>query len=157
MPGVERVPEPDYQDKIFGQRTILLFAERVLLLSLNHRRMKNFFGLLGLLIFGSSCEETPWTDTLCADGPIAKTVADATGIVSFDSTFNAWLILVSIEGTYDAQDVGILCEELPEEVREVGKRVRFEGAYQTYTGNRRPPIAGQTYYHLAVADIESAD
>ncbi len=84
-----------------------------------------------------------------------KEVVDEAGIVTFDSTINQWVILVSIDGTYDSRDAGIVCNDLSDEFKEVGKWVIFSGEYKKYAGELRPAFPGQVYYYLFISNINT--
>lgn len=84
-----------------------------------------------------------------------KTVSNQTGIVAFDSVLNQWLITAAINGTYDSQDIGIVCNDLPEAYQRIGERVVFSGAYQSYSGDIRPSVGGQVYYYLFIGAIDN--
>lgn len=84
-----------------------------------------------------------------------KKVVDERGIVSFDNVVDKWIIAVSIEGTYDSQDVGIVCDDLPDEFQEVGRWVIFSGEYKKYAGEQKPPFPGQVYYYLFISNIKT--
>ena len=102
----------------------------------------------------SDCDEC--NDVPCnSSAKTVKEVVDERGIVSFDTFSDNWLIVVSIDGTYDSQDVGIVCNDLSEEFKEEGKWVIFSGEYKKYAGERRPPFPGQVYYYLFISNINT--
>ena len=105
----------------------------------------------------SGCDQSDYIgygDAACDPGiEVIKPVTDETGIVSFDSNINQWIVLVSIEGTYDSQDAGIVCNELSAEFQQAGKRVVFSGSYQPYLEEDRSPLGGWTYYYLSITTI----
>ncbi len=77
-----------------------------------------------------------------------KEVADQTGIMSYDQAVEKWTIIVSIQGTYDSQDIGIICNELPENLKSEGLSVVFDGVYKAKCGDNRAAIPGSVYYYL---------
>ena len=102
----------------------------------------------------SDCDEC--NDVPCnSRAKTVKAVADEAGIVTFDSTINQWVILVSIDGTYDSRDAGIVCNDLSDEFKEVGKWVIFSGEYKKYAGELRPAFPGQVYYYLFISNINT--
>jgi len=119
--------------------------------------MRPFFHLtLLLLLTLSSCQED--SDALplaCASNAKAvKKITDASGLVHFDATLNLYIIDRAEPGTYDVVDVGILCNDLPEDLRTANKRVVFSGTYYEYKQPSGAPV-GTTYYYLTLSKVKA--
>ena len=113
--------------------------------------------LVVMTFINSACQQSDCVacDTVPChpDAKTAKRVVDQRGLVAFDIVLNRWVVIVSIEGTYDSQDVGIVCDNLPEAYQQEGEWVIFSGTYKRYSGEDRPPFPGQVYYYLFVSSI----
>ena len=82
-----------------------------------------------------------------------KSVADKKGIIWYDSKAQAFSVFVGIEGSYDSQDIGVICN-ITDNYKKEGLEVLFSGNY--YTCNEfSPSIPGQTYYFLEVTKMKS--
>jgi hypothetical protein len=73
--------------------------------------------------------------------------------ILYDSTSRQYLTMVSIPGTYDAVDVGVICN-LPDELKTPGLKITFRGKYYKYTGKINYHFAGQTFYNLELSDYK---
>ena len=91
------------------------------------------------------------TDYCQTQSRVIKSVTNETGRVFYNQFEQRYMIIVST-GTYDSQDVGLLCD-LPAEFRHDGLRIIFSGSYRAMCN--RPPVffAGQTYYYLQISTI----
>lgn len=108
--------------------------------------------VLGLLLMSNKCG-TEDADTLirCDLKNVVKTVSDASGTIWFDSQAQAYAIFSGIDGTYDAQDIGIACN-LPDNYKKEGLKVIFSGKYFE-NKSLTPQMPGQEYYNLELTKI----
>ncbi len=116
---------------------------------------KAFIALL-ILVICLSCKETECEDCKGVCNPKAKTVKEVSnqiGSVSYSEQESKWLIIVSQDGTYDSQDLGIVCDSLPGDFQQIGMSVLFSGEYKAYDGNPSGPLPGQIYYYLFLSHI----
>ena len=91
----------------------------------------------------------------CYSGKVIKSVKNQKGRMVYDSTEKQYIVHVSIPGTYDSVDAGVLCDKLEDFEKEEGlTMITFDGQYFTYNGNRVPQIAGLKYYYLKITDFE---
>ncbi len=81
-----------------------------------------------------------------------KTVADAEGIVGFNTTSQQYYISKHEPGTYDVVDLGVVCGALPGDLQTTGLPVVFSGDYKEYAPQPVLP-AGYTYYYLELSKI----
>ena len=106
----------------------------------------------GLLLAGASCqEESKLQFEDCKPGDFAKTVTATKGTIWYDTQAQAYAIYCGIEGTYDSQDIGIVCG-LSDDYKTEGVEVLFNGDYYT-CDEFAPRIPGQTYYYLVLTEI----
>lgn len=125
--------------------------------------MKNTFRLftVTLIFFASvSCQETECTERRdCSTDPCSsrtvKEVSNVPGFVAYHEEESKWMIVHSIAGTFDSQDLGILCDSLPKEFQQIGTKVLFSGEYKSYDKDARPPLSGQTFYYLHLSTIKN--
>ncbi|GAB2470007.1 hypothetical protein GCM10011375_40860 [Hymenobacter qilianensis] len=64
-----------------------------------------------------------------------------------------YLIYSSQPGTIDVVAIGVVCGDLPEGLKQVGKEVVFSGIYKNYTPASMPPV-GHTWYYLELSKAE---
>ena len=83
-----------------------------------------------------------------------KEVASATGTVVYMPALNRYTILQAQPSTYDVLNIGVLCDDLPEDLRIVNTRVVFSGTYYEHDQPGTAP-ARTTYYYLALSDIKA--
>ena len=123
-------------------------------------RMKNFliYSLLSLLLFCCNDDNKPADCTLAPCDPSRRTVrevADYPGRVAYDDNEDRWVIISSPEEvTYDSQNIGLVCGELPEEFRKPGLQVRFSGKFKSICEDNKALVGGHVYYYLHVTEIE---
>lgn len=111
-----------------------------------------------LLIIGNGCKKGQFVGELesCNLSNIIKTTSDTKGTMYFNSSLNSYAIYVGIEGTYDSQDVGIVCN-LPEKYKVDGQKIIFSGNYSKYDKVVQQQIPGQTYYNIELIRISTID
>lgn len=132
-----------------------------LIISIQNIYVIRYFFILLFMVFVLapffSCSESECTD--CNNFPCnlkAKTVKEASnqiGFVAYSEHESKWLIIVSQTGTYDSQDLGIVCNDLPENFQQIGMKVLFSGEYKEYDKDPNGPLPGQTYYYLFISNI----
>lgn len=109
--------------------------------------------VFGLLLMGSNCGTEDADDLIQCDlKNLVKTVSGVSGTIWFDSQAQAFAIFRGIDGTYDSQDVGVVCN-LPDSYKSEGIKVVFSGKYFE---NKVliSQIGGQEYYNLELTRIE---
>jgi hypothetical protein len=83
---------------------------------------------------------------------LVKSVTEAKGFVWYGEQVKPYAIFAGIPGTFDGQDIGIVCD-LPEQFE-------VEGIAATFSGNYYPnseyvsQMPGQTYYYLELTKIK---
>ncbi|WP_194777244.1 hypothetical protein [Pararhodonellum marinum] len=109
--------------------------------------------IFGVLIMSCKCGLEDVDDiSQCDLTDLVKSVSEANGTIWFDSQAQAYAIFKGIEGTFDGQDIGVVCD-LPDDYKEEGLKVIFGGKYfenKTFTTQ----IPGQKYYNLELTSIE---
>lgn len=113
------------------------------------------FILTSTILMGSGCEKDQLAVDLtpCNLSDMIKPVSNSKGMVWFNSSINSYIIYVGIEGTYDSQDVGVVCN-LPTKYQVNGLKVIFSGKYFKYQKDVLQKLPGQTYYNLELSKIE---
>lgn len=104
-----------------------------------------------------SCQETECAgrgDCNTCSSRTVKEVSNRPGRVSYHEEESKWMIVHSVEGTFDSQDLGILCDSLPKEFQQIGTKVLFSGEFKSYDKDARPPIPGQTFYYLYISQLK---
>lgn len=124
--------------------------------------MKNSFRLFTVTLFfliSVSCEETDCmgVNTDPCSSQTVKEVSNELGFVAYHEGESKWMIVHSIAGTFDSQDLGLICDSLPKEFQQIGTRVLFSGEYKSYDKDTRPPLSGQTFYYLRIYTIENEE
>ena len=104
-----------------------------------------------------SCKKEERNPLACAPkARVVQQVAHVTGTVVYMPALNHYTILQAQPGTYDVLNIGVLCADLPEDLRIVNTRVVFSGTYYEYDQPSPVPVpAGTTYYYLALSDIKA--
>ena len=115
-----------------------------------------YLSLLALLTT-CSCKKEERRPLACApNARMVKEVAGATGTVIFLPALSRYTIVQAQPGTYDVVNIGVLCAELPEDLRIVNTRVVFSGTYYEYDQPSQVLApAGTAYYYLALADVKA--
>lgn len=107
--------------------------------------------LLAVTLLLSQCDDDDKSKD-CDKTTFIKGVVNTHGTVRFNTVLDAYAITVTIPGTYDSQDIGLVCN-LQKELQKNDLEVTFDGNYFQYTGGAVPEIAGQTYYYLELDKI----
>lgn len=95
-------------------------------------------------------------NAVCNLAEIVKKVADQKGMIMLDSTSNVFKMFSGINGSYDLQDVGVICN-LPEQFKKNDIEVIFSGAYYKYDGEVKNKIPGQRFYYLELNHIKALE
>ncbi|HYK76771.1 MAG TPA: hypothetical protein VEV16_07330 [Daejeonella sp.] len=108
-----------------------------------------------IMAIGSSCEKDIVATEIkpCNLSNSIKSASNLHGVVGLNSSVNSYAIHVSIQGTYDSQDVGFVCN-LPEKYRVDGLKIVFSGKYFKYENKDLQQIPGQSYYILELDEIQ---
>ena len=113
------------------------------------------FCLLAMLLCtAETCEKTEVSkaaealpsESCGTDKKTVKTVSNIEGKIEFESVLQQYSIRRTIPGTYDSQDIGLLCGTIPQNLQQVGTKVLFSGAYKEYDKPSPATIGGVTYY-----------
>jgi hypothetical protein len=118
------------------------------------------FGIL--LCTAETCEKTEVSKAIealppesCgADKKTVKTVSGVEGSIGFEPTLQQYFIRRSIPGTFDSQDIGLLCGTIPQNLTKIDAKVSFSGTYKSYDKPSPATIGGQTYYYLDLSKVE---
>jgi len=117
--------------------------------------IKMFIVVVSMIVMGSCEKDQSDVDIQsCNLSNLVKDVSDLEGTVWFNSSTNSYAIYVSIPGSYDSQDVGIVCN-LPEKYQVDGLKIVFNGKYFIYEKDVLLTPSGQTYYYLELSNIRS--
>ena len=121
------------------------------------------FCLLGMLLCtAETCEKTEVSnvaeslpsESCGTDKKIVKAISSVEGKIEFESALRQYAIRRTIPGTYDSQDVGLLCGTIPQNLQKVGAQVLFSGTYKEYDKPSPATIGGVTYYYLDLTKAE---
>lgn len=125
---------------------------------LRHKTHTFYIVLSFLLTTGSGCKEDEVVSEIksCNLTNIIKTTPNVEGTIWFNSSLNSYAIYVGITGSYDSQDVGIVCN-LPEKYKVDGQKITFSGNYAKYNKVIQQQIPGQTYYVIELNKILRID
>ncbi len=66
----------------------------------------------------------------------------SSGIISYDSTLNNYIISKHIEGTIDCVIITVFCEEYENFKGLENKQINYSADYYEYTGSFNPPLGG---------------
>lgn len=106
--------------------------------------------LLTVILLLSHCDDDDKSKD-CDKTTFVKTVVNTSGTVRFSTTMDAYVIITTIQGTIDSQDIGVVCN-LQKELQQEELEVAFDGNYFQYSGPV-PEVAGQEYYYLVLDKI----
>lgn len=81
-----------------------------------------------------------------------KKVSGQAGKVYYNTYEKAYTIVVTIPGTFDSQDIGVLCN-IPQELKTDGLSVKFDGEYRKYDKQPSVVIGGQKFYYLLLSKV----
>ena len=111
--------------------------------------------VISIIMMGSGCEKDQSNIDIksCNLSNMVKPASNLRGTVWFKSSINSYAIYVGVEGSYDSQDVGIVCN-LPEKYQVDGLKIMFSGKYFKYEKDIFQQLPGQTYYILELSKIE---
>ena len=114
--------------------------------------------ITSIVIMGSGCKDDELISEInsCKLTNIIKTTTDLEGTIWFNSSLNSYAIYVGISGTYDTQDVGIVCN-LPEKYKVDGQKIVFSGNYAKYDQVIPLKIPGQIFYVIELTKISTID
>lgn len=108
-----------------------------------------------LLTLGSCQEDKDTMPLSCAsNAEEVKKITGASGRVNFDTTLKRYTISRAEPGTYDVVDVGILCNDLPEDLQVANTKVIFSGIYYRHNQPSGLPV-GTTYYYLTLSKVKA--
>lgn len=107
---------------------------------------------------GSGCkDDEPLSEIKSCDlTNIIKTSKNVEGTIWFNQSLNVYAIYIGISGTYDSQDVGIVCN-LPDKYKVDGQKILFSGNYAKYDKDVAQKIPGQTFYIIELTKISTID
>lgn len=109
---------------------------------------------MGLLLMGGNCQKENIVELGDCDlENVEKSVTETKGTIWFDTQAQAYSVFTGIEGTYDSQNIGIVCN-LPDNFKTENLKILFSGNYykcEEFT----PLIPGQKYYYLELTKIKS--
>ncbi len=110
--------------------------------------------VVGLVFIANTCSKEDITPELskCNLKNVVKSVSEVSGTIWFDSQSQTYAIYRGIDGTYDAQEIGVVCN-LPENYKKEGKKIAFSGKYYE-NQDFSPQIPGQEYYYLELTKID---
>ncbi len=109
---------------------------------------------VAFILMGNTCskEDVVYDLSKCNLENVVKSVSDVSGTIWFDSQSQAYAIYRGIEGTYDAQEIGVVCN-LPDNYKKEGEKIVFSGKYYE-NKDFSPQIPGQEYYYLELTKID---
>jgi hypothetical protein len=122
--------------------------------------MKKYSNIILKLICSSilitSCNKTKTTTCDSCD-QVKNTVffaLDWKGVMSYESDLNKWSVNVHIPNTIDGLRVCVLCSEIPDSLKVIGKQAVFSGAIKETCAKTKIQIGGQETYSVSPSKIE---
>jgi hypothetical protein len=115
---------------------------------------KVFNLILVICITSISCKKTKEEiDTCSYDScdPRRKTIQiaqDLEGKLGYFNELRKWAVNVSISGTYDSTLVCILCKDIPDSLKTIGRTVTFSGEIKESCGYPKSAFFGQGIYYV---------
>lgn len=111
--------------------------------------------LLGFLVSSSACKKT--TNENCdACNPIKNTVYIAAGwqgLIGYNSNVSKWTVNKFVPNSIDGIQVAIICTDLPDSLKVIGKQVIFSGEIKESCANTNIQIGGQEIYSIKPSTI----
>jgi hypothetical protein len=92
----------------------------------------------------------------CFQGEAVKKVKDQRGMIVFFEQDSTYAVRAAIPGTYDAVDIGYLCED-KDILKQPGTQISFSGRYYKYTKDAPLTFVGFTYYYLDITEYKIID
>ncbi len=110
--------------------------------------------LSGIIWGGCSNKNEPdlKLSTACLKGEKLHSAKEREGILHYNEDYQMAQISYHIPGSYDAVEIGILCE-VPDELKLEYQKVIFNGDYYRYDGDELPLPAGSEPYYLNIRKI----
>lgn len=124
--------------------------------------MKNIklYVIYGAMSFLAGCEVQNDTSSErlssdeCPHTEVVNNIANKKGRILLDTTANVYKLYSGIDGSYDSQDVGVICN-LPKQFQKDDIEVLFSGTYYKYDGQIKKKLPGQKFYYLELTQIKS--
>jgi hypothetical protein len=104
----------------------------------------------------ASCNKTKTTTCEACD-EVKNTVFIATdwyGKMSYNNDLNKWAVNVHIPNTIDGLRVCILCSDIPDSLKVIGKTAIFSGDVKETCATTTPQIGGQENYSVRPSKIK---
>lgn len=119
------------------------------------KKIKYFYIIAAtLLLMNGSCQKDDIVELgKCNLENVVKSVSDTKGTIWFDAQTKGYSIFSGIEGTYDSQIIGVVCN-LPDIYKNEGVKIVFSGNYYN-CDEYSPLIPGQKYYYLELTKVKS--
>jgi hypothetical protein len=120
----------------------------------------NSLFVLLLLISAISCKKTKGKiDTCVYDScdPNRKTYLianDLQGRLGYFNDLRKWAVNVNVPNTYDSVLVCILCKDIPDSLKTIGRVVTFSGEIKEGCGNPKPSFYGQGIYYVTHTKLQ---
>lgn len=89
----------------------------------------------------------------CPQTEVVNKLSDRKGRILLDTTANVYKLYSGIDGSYDSQDVCVVCN-LPKEFQKDDIEVLFSGTYYANKEQITGKLPGQTFYYLELTHIK---
>ena len=112
-----------------------------------------FLFVLTILLQSNSCKKNETTNACELDGcdPRRHTVATASdwsGQLGYYNDLRKWAVNYHIPGTYDSTMTCIICVDIPDSLKSIGKLVVFSGEIKEGCDNPKPTFYGQGIFYI---------
>jgi hypothetical protein len=117
----------------------------------------NFYFLFLALTLGFSCKKDKDTCQYDSCDSRRRTVMTATnwsGRLGYFNDLRKWAVNVSIPNTTDGLRTCIICSDIPDSLKVIGKMVTFSGDLKESCGNPSPQLGGQEMYFVNPSQIK---
>lgn len=106
-----------------------------------------------IILLSCTCvSEEPKNLIECDLENAVNSISDSNGTIWFESQVQSHVIFSGVEGTFDGQNIWVVCN-LPEGYKEEGLKVIFSGKYSENI-KLVPQIPGQQYFNLELTKID---
>lgn len=115
--------------------------------------------LIGTLGVSSSCGKEDIKSMELSDCSLenfVKSTSDTKGYIWYNSEFQDYALYIGIEGNYDSQDVGVVCN-LPDKYKNDGQMLLFSGNFYEYTESVAKKLPGQEFFFIELSRINNPE
>ncbi|MBY0478080.1 MAG: hypothetical protein K2Q24_10570 [Chitinophagaceae bacterium] len=114
--------------------------------------------IIATITSSNSCKKVPLnTCTLDMCDTRRKTIMNAkdwTGTLGYYNDIRKWAVNVSIPNTIDGIRTCILCIDIPDSLKTIGRFVTFSGELKESCDNPKPELRGQEIYFVKPTNLK---